>query len=376
MTRTNFDSLIRNAYYGPKHAGSFSSPIKLYQALRKKGGKTPSLYRIRKWMEKNDNYNLQKPIMRSFRTAKVVVSGKNEQYDVDLADLSTWMNENDGNRYLLIVIDVFSRYLWVEPLKSKTGSEVKKALQKIFNRSKVPEKARSDGGSEFSNREVVRFFKQNGIYHHIARNSAKACYAERVILTIKQKLWRYFLTHRKYRYVDVIQNIVKSYNETPHRSLNTQAPQDITEENSADLWAYLYLKTNKQQSKTEKKNLRFYKQHFMFKIGNFVRISYKKMPFGRGYQQRWTSELFKVKTRFLIQGIPMYKFEDFSGEEIQGNFYQNELTRVNKDEDSLWFIEKKIRKRKKNGKIEWFVKFEGWPDKYNQWVTEQEIKNY
>lgn len=74
------------------------------------------------------------------------------------------------------------------------------------------------------------------------------------------------------------------------------------------------------------------------------------MPFGRGYQQRWTSELFKVKTRFLIQGIPMYKFEDFSGEEIQGNFYQNELTRVNKDEDSLWFIEKKIRKRKKKWK--------------------------
>lgn len=100
------------------------------------------------------------------------------------------------------------------------------------------------------------------------------------------------------------------------------------------------------------------------------------MPFERGYQQRWTSKLLKVKMRFLIQGIPMYKLEDFSGEEIQGNFYQNELNRVNKDEDSLWFIEKKIRKRKKNGKIEWFVKFEGWPDKYNQWVTEQEIKNY
>lgn len=91
------------------------------------------------------------------------------------------MNENDGNRYLLIVIDVFSRYLWVEPLKSKTGSEVKKALQKIFNRSKVPEKVRSAGGSEFSNKEVGRLFKQNGIYHHIARSSAKACYAERVI---------------------------------------------------------------------------------------------------------------------------------------------------------------------------------------------------
>lgn len=100
------------------------------------------------------------------------------------------------------------------------------------------------------------------------------------------------------------------------------------------------------------------------------------MPFERGYQQRWTSELLKVKTRFLIQEIPMYKLEDFSGEEIQGHFYQNELIRVNKDEDSLWLIENKIRKRKKNGKVEFLVKFEEWPDKYNQWVSEQEIKNY
>lgn len=99
------------------------------------------------------------------------------------------------------------------------------------------------------------------------------------------------------------------------------------------------------------------------------------MPFERGYQQRWTSELFKVTERFLIQGIPMYKIEDFTGEEIKGNFYQNELTRVQKDEDSLWFIEKKIRKRRRNGKVEWLVKFEGWPDKYNQWVSEREIKD-
>lgn len=80
----------------------------------------------------NDNNNLQKPIKRLYRTSKVVVSGKNEQYDVDLADFSTWMNENDGNRYLLIVINVFSCYISVEPLKLKTGSEVKKALQKYL----------------------------------------------------------------------------------------------------------------------------------------------------------------------------------------------------------------------------------------------------
>lgn len=371
---SKLDSLIKKIYYGKKNAGSFSSPIKIQQSLRKKGGTVPSVYRIRKWMEKNDNYNLQKPIKRTYRQARIVVSGQHEQYDVDLADLSSWVEENDGFKYLMFVIDVFSRYLWIEPLKSKTGSEVKMAFQKIFNRSKVPDKIRSDGGSEFTNKVVGQYFKQNGVYHHIARNNAKANFAERVILTIKQKLWRYFLTKRSHRYIDIIQDIVSSYNKTPHRSLKTLAPEDVNETNSADLWAYLYLRPKDYTQKTKKK-IRLYKQHFFFKKGDLVRVSYKKMPFERGYQQRWTSELFKVTERFLIQGIPMYKIEDFTGEEIKGNFYQNELTRVQKDEDSLWFIEKKIRKRRRNGKIEWLVKFEGWPDKYNQWVSEREIKD-
>ena len=182
------------------------------------------------------------------------------------------------------------------------------------------------------------------------------------------------MTKRSHRYIDIIQDIVSSYNKTPHRSLKTLAPEDVNETNSADLWAYLYLRP-KDYTQKNKKEIRLYKQHFLFKKGDLVRVSYKKMPFERGYQQRWTSELFKVTERFLIQGIPMYKIEDFTGEEIKGNFYQNELTRVQKDEDSLWFIEKKIRKRRRNGKVEWLVKFEGWPDKYNQWVSEREIKD-
>ena len=74
-----------------------------------------------------------------------------------------------------------------------------------------------------------------------------------------------------------------------------------------------------------------------------------------------------------MQAIPMYRIKDFLNEPIKGNFYESELQKVDKDENTLWFIEKKIRKRKRNGQIQWYVKFEGWSDKYNQWIDEKDI---
>lgn len=62
-------------------------------------------------------------------------------------------------------------------------------------------------------------------------------------------------------------------------------------------------------------------------------------------------------------------------EDVRGHLYESEMQKVNKDEDALWFVEKKIRKRRKNGQIEWLVKFDGWPDKYNQWIPERDISD-
>ncbi len=74
-----------------------------------------------------------------------------------------------------------------------------------------------------------------------------------------------------------------------------------------------------------------------------------------------------------MQGIPMYKLVDFNDEIVRGNFYESELQSVTKHLDTLWYIEKKTRKRKRKGKLEWLVKFEGWPDKYNAWVSQDDI---
>lgn len=203
------ESEINRYYYNPKNPGSYSSPSKLYRTLRNTDQKSPSLHQLKKWMEKNDDYNLLKPTTRINKRIKVVVKGQFDQYDADLADMSSISKQNKGFKYLLIVIDVFSRFLWIKPLKTKRGTEVTKALKFIFTEGATPQKFRTDGGSEFSNKDVQAYLKRLKIYHHIARNDAKANYAERVILTIKQRLWRYFIKNRTHRYIDIIQDVVK-----------------------------------------------------------------------------------------------------------------------------------------------------------------------
>lgn len=74
-----------------------------------------------------------------------------------------------------------------------------------------------------------------------------------------------------------------------------------------------------------------------------------------------------------MQAIPVYKISEFDNSPVQGLFYEQEMIKVDKDENSIWYIEKKVKKRKRNGHIQWLVKFEGWPDKYNQWIEEGDI---
>ncbi|WP_230210114.1 transposase family protein, partial [Solemya velum gill symbiont] len=112
-----------------------------------------------------------------------------------------------------------SRKLWCRPVKNKTGVEVAKALRSIFEEGRQPKYTlRSDKGREFVNNEVGKLLRERGIHHIVSHNETKANYAERVIKTIKQKLLRYVMKKQSYRYVDVLQDVVKSYNDTMHRS--------------------------------------------------------------------------------------------------------------------------------------------------------------
>ena len=112
---------------------------------------------------------------------------------------------------------------------------------------------------------------------------------------------------------------------------------------------------------------------FRFKVGDFVRISHLKYPFQRDYQQKWTEEVFKVKSRFRREGIPLYSLADLENDAVDGNYCQQELQKVSKSLNNKWKIEKVLKRRIRNKKPEVFVKWRGWPKKFNSWVSEADI---
>ena len=126
---------------------------------------------------------LHKPIRRKFKKRRVLVGGIDKIWTADLADMSALSKDNHGYTFLLLVIDTFSKYGWVIPLKDKKGQTVADALKTIFEERK-PEKLWTDKGKEFYNKDVKDLVE---IYS--TENEEKSSVVERWIRTIKEKMW-------------------------------------------------------------------------------------------------------------------------------------------------------------------------------------------
>jgi hypothetical protein len=125
------DEYLSSVYYDPKRAGGLGGVDRLYKDVRKEGKFEISRMEIKKWLMKQDTYTLHKPMRRNFKRNRVIVGGIDQQWQMDLADMQSMQKFNDGYRYLLVCIDVFSKYAWVVPLKNKTGPSLVEAF-KVF----------------------------------------------------------------------------------------------------------------------------------------------------------------------------------------------------------------------------------------------------
>ena len=129
---------------------------------------------------------LHKPIRRKFKKRRVLVNGIDKIWAADLVDMQVFSKFNRGVKYLLAVIDVFSKYGWLIPLKDKTGETVASALKTIFEERKS-EKMWVDKGKEFYNKDV-----KDLIELYSTENEEKSSVVERWIRTMKEKMWKYF----------------------------------------------------------------------------------------------------------------------------------------------------------------------------------------
>jgi len=273
------------------------------------------------------------------------VNGIDKIWAADLVEMQAFSKFNRGVRYLLTVIDVFSKYGWMLPLKEKTGKSVADAFKEIFKKSKrKPEKLWTDKGRELYNKDV----KELGVELYSTENEEKSSVTERWNRTMKEKMFKYFTAKNINRYIDVLDDFVSKYYNTRHYSIKMTPVEASKKENEVRVYRNLYPDSTRRPMRVK------------FKTGDKVRILKKKGLFEKGFALNWTEEVFTV-SKIQRTNPVTYKIPDYNGEEIQGTFYEQELQKTSQE---VFRIEKIVKK----GKTKSLVKWKGYPESLNSWV--------
>lgn len=347
---------LKNFYYDPRHYAGYSATDNLSRAAK------PNFSRneVVRWLESQDAYTLHRPLRRKFPRLHYNVTNIDDLWEADLIELRNLKSYNDGYSYLLVIIDVLSKYAWVEPLRDKTGANVAKAFQRVLSRSegRAPVYLQTDKGKEFIAHPLQTLLKENDIRFRVARNpDIKAAIVERFNRTLKERMWRYFTHKNTRRYVDVLQDIVRAYNHTRHSSTRMQ-PATVTRENARIARENISRRWNTCE-----------KRRIKYRVGDLVRISRAKAAFEKGYEARWSEEIFRIHRILKWRKPPVYELIDLADEVIDGIFYEQELARVEKDlEQEEFIVDRVIKSRGRGANKEVLVSWRGYPSKFDTWI--------
>jgi len=279
---------------------------------------------------------------------------KNHIWTMDLVDMSRndFPKSNNGYKYLLTCMDIYTRYAWVIPIKDKSAIETARAIQNIINLTKQhPDYIYCDQGKEFYNKDVeqIRNKYNIGIYSTLGKN--KASMIERFNRTFKSLMYKKFTENQNHNYINFLDDLINIYNNNIHKSLNGLTPNAVYNNK-------IILDNKINYDKLPKAK---------FKIGDLVRTTYKKNVFDKGYLPKWTFELFKIAK--IIKSNPItYKLKDLQGEYLKELFYENELKKSKQNPDEA-LVEKEIKKDKKGTLVKWL----GYPDKFNSYIQNNDI---
>ena len=158
---------------------------------------------------------IHKPVRKRFYKRTVFAKQVDDIWTADLVDMSPFSGSNRGYKHLLTVIDIFSKYGWIVPLKTKTGKEVAHAFQKLFLNG-YPSRLWTDKGTEFYNQHLKAVPTANNMMLYSTENEEKSSVAERWKRTMKNIMWKYFTVNDTQTYIDVLPSMVEKYNKDLH----------------------------------------------------------------------------------------------------------------------------------------------------------------
>lgn len=296
---------------------------------------------------------LHKQARKYYPRRYVNVKGIDDLWQADLVDMQAYAKENKNFKYLLTVIDVFSKKAYVRPILNKSAKIVAEAMNDIFlKRKTAPVHLQTDNGAEFHNKIFKNLMSKNNIKFYSTYSILKASVVERFNRTLKNKMWKKFSLQGSYKWINILDALVKEYNRTKHRTIK-MAPNNVNCNNEKFILQTVY---NRQVIWRKNK----------FRVGDIVRISKYKTIFDKSYTPNFTTELFKVIN--VNRMFPVtYKIEDMKQTPIAGQFYETELQKT-KYPDS--YLVEKILKQKGN-KV--FVKWLGFPSSENSWIEKSHL---
>ena len=299
-------------------------------------------------------YTLHKTARRNYPRRKVIVKKHGIQFQADLVDLTYLSKQNKGHKYILNIIDVFSRYAYAFAQKTKNGPETAKNFEKfLLDHPNTIESLQTDRDRCFLSRPFQAVLKKHNIKLFHSFTELKASIVERFNQTLLNRLARYRTATGSQKWLAVLPVLVNTYNNTRHSALG-MAPAKVSDRN----YEHVFNKIHEAKSVPQMQK--------KYKVGDHVRISRLKHIFAKGYAPRWTEQIYQIHK--VLQGNPtVYKLIDWQKEPIEGVFYKEELQIV-KPRD-LFAIDKVLKRNKDRYYVSWI----GYPKEYNSWVHKNDL---
>lgn len=289
----------------------------------------------------------------NFKRRRVIIKSLLDLFQIDLVEMIPYAKENKGYKYLLGVINCFSKFAWAFPLKTKTGPEVCNAMKNVF-REQVPKNIQSDMGKEFFNKDFKELMTKYKINHYHTFSDKKSSIIERWNRTFKNMMFHQFSLQGHYKWIDILNQLVDNYNNKKHRTIGMK-PKDVKKRHEKMLLDTVY---------NNIKLVDFSKQKF--KLGDHVRISKSRGVFDKMYRPNWSTEIFTIRKVQLTNPIT-YLLQDENNEPISGSFYNEQVSRVKYPD--IFLVEKVLKKKHDS----YYVKWLGFPATSNSWVKISDV---
>ena len=237
-----------------------------------------------------------KPPRKNYPTNKIVYNHIDEIWSIDLADMIDYKTSNNkGYRYIFIVIDNFSKYLWAVPLKNKYSQTITNEFSNILTKSqRKPLKLESDRGAEFYNTIFQNFLKSKNIHHYSRFTDKGPSIAERVIRTVRSLLKKPVFLAGEASWINELPSVIKKYNISIHSSTKMTPIQASKKINEKLVFSNLRDNGVKRQPK--------------FKLGQLVRTADIKKVFSKGDSTNWSYKLYTI-TEVIHDIIPSYRID-------------------------------------------------------------------